>query len=80
MASTVSRTKLDKLVGRDFSPQAAIRDVSTIAELVLHQCEGSGRDTPLIRQCTALFRDALAAGHGDQDMSAVVHAFAPAQP
>jgi 3-hydroxyisobutyrate dehydrogenase len=80
MACTVSRTKLDKLVGRDFSAQAAIRDVSTIADLVLRQCEGSGRDTPLIRQCAALYRDALTAGHGDQDMAAVVHAFAPTQP
>lgn len=79
MASTVSRTKLDKLVGRDFSPQAAIRDVSTIAELVLSQCEGSGRETPLIRHCASLYRRALAAGHGDQDMAAVVHAFAPAR-
>jgi 3-hydroxyisobutyrate dehydrogenase len=78
MASTVSRAKLDKLVGRDFSPQAAIRDVSTIAELVLGQCEGSGRDTPLIRRCTSLYRQALADGHGDEDMAAVVHAFEPA--
>ena len=75
MASTVSRTKLDKLVGQDFSPEAAIRDVSTIAELVLSQCEGSGQDTPLIRHCAALYRQALAAGHGDADMAAVVHAF-----
>lgn len=78
MASLVSRDKLDKLVAREFSPQAAIRDVSTIAELVLRQCEGSGHDTPLIRHCALLYRRALAAGHGDEDMAAVVHAFEPA--
>jgi 3-hydroxyisobutyrate dehydrogenase len=77
MASTVSRTKLDKLVRGDFSAQAAIRDVSTIAELVLHQSAGDRNDTPLIRQCAALYRAALAAGHGDADMAAVVHAFHP---
>lgn len=78
MASIVSRTKLDKLVSREFSPQAAIRDVSTITELVLGQCEGSGQDTPLIRQCALLYRQALADGHGNEDMAAVVHAFEPA--
>ncbi len=75
MASAVSRTKLDKLVRGDFSAQAAIRDVSTIAGLVLHQSEGERRDTPLIRQCAGLYRAALDAGHGDADMAAVVHAF-----
>lgn len=83
MASTVSRTKLDKLVGRDFAPQAAIRDVSTITDLVLSQCERSDQDTPLIRQCASLYRRALAAGHGDADMAAVIHAFSlptPAPP
>jgi 3-hydroxyisobutyrate dehydrogenase len=78
MASIVSRTKLDKLVSRDFSPQAAIRDVSTISDLVLGQCEGSGQDTPLIRQCALLYQQALAEGHGDKDMAAVIHAFEPA--
>lgn len=78
MASIVSRTKLDKLVSRDFSPQAAIRDVSTITELVLGQCEGSGQDTPLIRRCALLYQQALAEGHGDEDMAAVIHAFEPA--
>jgi 3-hydroxyisobutyrate dehydrogenase len=75
MASTVSRTKLDKLVRGDFSPQAAIGDVSTIAELVLAQREDTGKDTPLIRQCAALYRKALADGHGSEDMAAVIHAF-----
>lgn len=75
MASTISRAKLEKLVARDFSPQAAIRDVSTIADLVLAQCEESSQNTPLIRQCASLYRQALAAGHGEEDMAAVVHAF-----
>jgi 3-hydroxyisobutyrate dehydrogenase len=80
MASTVSRAKLDKLVSRDFTPQAAIRDVSTITDLVLAQCERSGQDTPLIRHCASLYQQALAAGHGDADMTAVVHAFAAPVP
>lgn len=75
MASTVSRAKLDKLVRQDFSPQAALGDVSTITELVVSQCEGSGENAPLIRQCASLYKAALSAGHGSADMTAVVHAF-----
>lgn len=76
MASAVSRTKLDKLVRGDFSPQAAIRDVATIAELVLAECERGGGDTPLIRRSAALFRRAAQSGYGDADMAAVIRAFA----
>lgn len=75
MASVVSRTKLDKLVREEFSPQAAIRDVATIAELVFDQCEHAGVDAPLIGRCVELYRTAKAAGHGESDMAAVVHAF-----
>lgn len=76
MASAVSRIKLDKLVRSDFSPQAAIRDVSTIAGLVAAQCAHAAADAPLIQRCAELFRAADAAGYGEQDMSAIVHAFA----
>ena len=75
MASAVSRTKLDNLIHRDYVPQAAIRDVSTIADLVLAECVRTGQDTPLIRRCAALYQAALAAGHGDEDMAGIVHAF-----
>ena len=78
MASAVSRIKLDKLVRRDFVAQAAIRDVGTIACLVSAQCERAAADAPLIRRCAELYRTADAAGHGDHDMIAVVHAFATA--
>lgn len=76
MASSVSRTKLDKWVRGDYSAQAAIRDVATIAELVLAECERGGGNTPLLRQCAALYRKAAQTGHGDADMAAVIHAFA----
>lgn len=76
MASAVSRAKLDKLVRADFSPQAAIRDVAGIADLVLAECERGGADTPLIRRSAELFRTAATSGHGDEDMAAVIRAFA----
>lgn len=80
MASDVSRIKLAKLVQDDFSPQAAIRDVGTIARLVFDQVSAAGADTPLIRHCVELYRAADAAGHGNEDMAAVVRAFGPPLP
>ncbi len=76
MASAVSRIKLDKLIRNDFSAQAAIRDVATIARLVAAQCASAAAEAPLIRHCVELFQAADAAGHGTDDMSAVIHAFA----
>lgn len=75
MASDVSRTKLDKLVRDDFTPQAAIRDVTTIARLVFAQATSVGANAPLLRRCVDLFEQAANAGWGALDMSAVVKAF-----
>lgn len=80
MASAVSRGKLEKLVSSDFSAQAAIRDVRAIAQLVSSQCAAAAAAAPLIGHCAALYRQAETAGHGDCDMSAVIHAFASAAP
>ncbi|MBS0194150.1 MAG: NAD(P)-dependent oxidoreductase [Proteobacteria bacterium] len=75
MASAVSRAKMGKLVRADDSPQAAIRDVATIAELVRDECARVHAHAPLIGQSAALYRAACASGCGDADMVAVVHAF-----
>jgi 3-hydroxyisobutyrate dehydrogenase len=71
MASTVSRIKLAKLVNEDHTPQAAIRDVRTIARLVAEQCADAGAATPIIDLCAAAYRHADEAGLGDLDMAAV---------
>lgn len=75
MASTVSRIKLDKLVRGDFSPQAAVRDVATIADLVAAQAEAAGADAPLIRACATLYRRARDEAYAGLDMTGVIHAF-----
>lgn len=75
MASEVSRMKLDKLVRMEFSPQAAVRDVATIADLVVTQTDGAGADAPLIRACATLYRQARDRGFGAFDMAGVIHAF-----
>ncbi|MBS0515973.1 MAG: NAD(P)-dependent oxidoreductase [Proteobacteria bacterium] len=80
MASEVSRGKLDKLVREDFSPQAAVGDVATIADLVANQAARAHKPAPLMRNCVTLFRRARDAGLGDLDMAAVVRAFGFPEP
>jgi 3-hydroxyisobutyrate dehydrogenase len=75
MASAVSRAKLDMLVRDDFAPQAAIRDVATIAALVAMQARRCGAQAPLIDICADLYRRALERGAGERDMIGVVSAF-----
>lgn len=72
MASAVSRGKLEKLVQRDFTPQAAIRDVAQIATLVVEQAHAAGADAPLIAACEHLFAAARERGLSDLDMAAVL--------
>ncbi len=71
MASDVSRIKLEKLVNADFSAQAAIHDVRTIAELVAEQAQGAGSQPGLMQHCVELYRRADESGHSDLDMVAV---------
>jgi len=72
MASAVSRAKLEKLVERDFAPQAAIRDVAQIAGLVAAQARSAGVPAPLIAECERLFAAAHQRGLSGLDMAAVL--------
>lgn len=72
MASPVSRAKLDKLLRRDFSPQAAIHDVAGIANLARDQARAGGLDAPLIEATSRLFAEARARGLDRLDMAAVL--------
>ena len=71
MASEVSRIKLHKLLAEDFSAEAAVRDVRTIAELVAEASLAGGAAAPLMQQCVALYREADEAGRSGLDMIAV---------
>jgi len=72
MASDVSRIKLHKLLNRDFSPQAAIRDVAQIAVLVRDQARAGQVDARLIEAATQMFDAARMRGLSDLDMAAVL--------
>lgn len=74
MASAVSRIKLDKLVRRDFSVQAAISDVLMNARLVADAAAEAGAPTPLLDDSLELFAAAESLGLGRDDMAAVIQA------
>lgn len=72
--SDLTRVKLPKLIGRDFSPQAATSDAFNITRLVLSEAAAVGAATPLLAQASALFADTIALGSARDDMSAVIRA------
>jgi len=74
MASGVSRVKVEKLVNRDFTVQASIRDVLMNNQLIADAARAAGIASPLLDECHRLFGEALALGHGAEDMAAVVRA------
>jgi 3-hydroxyisobutyrate dehydrogenase len=74
MASTVSRGKLAKLLAGDLSPQAAAADVLVNNELVAAAARAAGMASPVLDVSHALFDEAVAQGHGGEDMIAVIRA------
>ncbi|HEX2834659.1 MAG TPA: NAD(P)-dependent oxidoreductase [Thermoanaerobaculia bacterium] len=76
MASQVSKTKLQKLVSKDFSVQASILNVSTNVHLVAKAAREIGAASPLIDICDDLFASAVASGRGALDMAGVIEAIA----
>lgn len=72
MASFVSRSKLDKLQRDDLAPHAAIADVLKNCRLVTSAAGAAGAAAPLMAASEELYAEAVAAGHGADDMIGVV--------
>lgn len=75
LCSDVAMAKLDKIVRRDFAPQAAIQDVCKNAALVAEAAAVAGAHAPLLGDSRRLFEEALQNGSGGLDMAAVFEAF-----
>ncbi|MFY9784020.1 MAG: NAD(P)-dependent oxidoreductase [Acidimicrobiales bacterium] len=75
MASGVSRVKVEKLVGSDFTAQAAVADVLKNSQLVVDAARSAGVVSPLLNICNDLFAETVELGRGAADMVAVVSAF-----
>ena len=74
MASAVSTVKLAKLLSRDFTAQAAVKDVHTNTRLIASAARQAGARSPLLDVTRELFRKTEDAGLGALDMAAVVTA------
>ena len=74
MASSVSKTKLAKLVAEDFSVQASITDVLKNTRLVAEAATKAAVTSPLLDMCMALYGETVNLGQGGLDMAAVVKA------
>jgi 3-hydroxyisobutyrate dehydrogenase len=74
MASDVSRVKISKLVGGDFTAQATIADALANNRLIAEAARAAGIATPLLDVCHQLYGEALSLGLGAEDMVSVFHA------
>jgi 3-hydroxyisobutyrate dehydrogenase len=74
MASSVSRTKISKLVSNDFTLQAGITDVLKNNRLVAEEARRSKLASPLLDICHALYGETQALGLAYSDMIAVIRA------
>lgn len=72
LGSGVARAKLAKMIGRDFTPQAAIRDVVKNARLIGESAAAAGADAPLLAVSRGRFELASAMGSDELDMAAVL--------
>lgn len=75
MASFVSRAKAAALVAERHPPQAAIPDVLKNARLVVDAARQRRQAATLMDASTELYAEALALGHGGEDMAAVIAAY-----
>lgn len=74
MASSVSKTKLSKLVEQDFSVQASITDVLKNARLISDASVRAQLSSPLMDVCLDLYSETASLGGGGLDMAGVVKA------
>lgn len=74
MSSPIAGVKLDRLLGGDFSPQAAVLDVLKNGDLIADAARAGGIAVPILQGSRELFAEAVAAGFGGLDMVGVLRA------
>lgn len=75
LASDVARVKAPKIACRDFSTQAAIRNVTESNRLVVEAAAAAGVPAPLAEACLRLYQMAMAQGLAEEDMVAVLKVY-----
>jgi 3-hydroxyisobutyrate dehydrogenase-like beta-hydroxyacid dehydrogenase len=74
-ASTVMTTKGPKMLARDFTPQATVRQHLKDVSLILDLAAQAQTSTPLSTIHAALLQQAIDLGHSDADNSAIIMSF-----
>jgi 3-hydroxyisobutyrate dehydrogenase len=75
LCSEVAKAKLVKMIGRDFAPQASIRDVCKNAGLVADTAGAAKLDAQVLGSARRLFDGVLQSGGADLDMAGVITAW-----
>lgn len=75
LANDIIRVKGPKVLRHDYSTQAAIRNVVESNRLVVESATAAGAATPIMGTCLTMYRRALAAGFGEEDMVGVIKAY-----
>lgn len=73
--SGYAHAKAAAMVGGDYSPSFALDGVRKDLSLITAAARGAGVDDRVLRVLDALYADASASGHGEQDMAAVREVF-----
>jgi len=79
-ASRVMQTKGQKMVSRDYAPQATLSQHLKDVRLIVKEADRLNAATPLSILHQSLLERAQSAGYGDADNSAIVEAFADSPP
>jgi len=75
LGNSVVSAKLEKMIGREFSAQAAVRDVVKNAQLIAAAVDGLAVEAPLLRESLARFTDVRDRGCAADDMAAVLKSY-----
>ncbi len=73
--SRVMETKGEKMLARDFSPQARLAQHHKDVKLILEEAARANLELPLSKLHAELLARVVAAGDGDLDNSAIIKAF-----
>jgi 3-hydroxyisobutyrate dehydrogenase len=79
LGPTYAQLKGKMMIGRDFPAAFSLALASKDAKLVLEAAERHGFDAALVEVVARKMDDAIAQGHGDEDMAATFFASAPSR-
>ncbi|KAL2831567.1 putative NAD binding NADP oxidoreductase coenzyme F420-dependent [Aspergillus cavernicola] len=71
MASAYSKIKVPKIRNENWSPQASLKDCYNSTQLIESAAEAANTQSPLMHLCGKLYKEAMEAGLGEEDMIAV---------